>query len=197
MTRVLGIRAAGWALLVLSFFLPFTRDWILAATVPSQYAFQNSYWFLVFGAPFLYPLLILGMLVIFRLVPEEHQRVTLAGSCYLLHFVFLTILIFTWAGEIMLSWDFDRTELITWTMFLLLWAAMGLDVTRLSRSLMLGRLLIQLSLGSLIWIERMAWDAHAAIGAQLAALAGAAASLTFLPTRHGSVHVPRHPSHVP
>lgn len=183
MTR--RVRWTASALLVVCFFLPFTRGCSHEPVAPREVAFSSTFGesFLSWGMPWLYPLALLAFSYGLRLVRPEAILSLVARMIHLLTFSLLTWLILS-----LVMWVYRETNQtlqrglsLLAAAFVIVWGIVGLEGQRRQSRRLLQLSAFQVSAMSWIWIGGLvASSADRLIGAWLSLLAGTVIVATYL-----------------
>ena len=180
MTFFRGVRFGSWALLMLCFVLPFAKGCNDRVDVPYQYAFADPGGFLVYGLPFLYPLLFVGVALLAWRLEQPARRQGLFQALYLGSFGALTALLVRWHVTFLgKTLDWPDYELMLFLGLLVVWASMGVRADRLVAEEIPSRLAVQWSVAAWMLVGMLFWLADRLLGAWLAFAASTTVVLSY------------------
>lgn len=179
------IRIANWGILVICFFLPFTRGCFSLIETPYKDAFKSFDYFLIEGLPFLYPLLLLLGLYIFYLIRNKQRKNSAAKILYFICFYIVTFSVIfvvnSRYNEYLRYGYIDSFNTSVAIFFVILWGIMGFGCERLSTKNILTMITFQFSTIAGGWIAFAFFLAgERLIGAWLSVIASVSIFVTYV-----------------
>ena len=148
------IRVGSWSALVLCFFLPFCRGCEpLIPSTPYRQAFGSVSSFVTFGAPFLYPVALLIVFRVFRLLRQTRWAGVMATGLCAAVFIGLTWLVGSCINSLYGEQGTVPLEVsMLATAFVFLWGIMALGLRRLEAEQLLQLFSFQCAAISFCWL---------------------------------------------
>lgn len=179
------IRRINWGILIVCFFLPFSKGCIPLIETPYKNAFKGFEYFLIEGLPFLYPLLLLLGLYIFHLIHNEQRENLVAKILYFIYFYIITFLVIfavnSRYNEYLKHGYIDSFGSSVAIFLVILWGIMGFGCRRLSTKNILTTLAFQFSTIAGGWILFAFYGAEERlIGAWLSVIGSIIIFITYI-----------------